>query len=324
MARQKIRLAPRKDAWAQQFKPTVVKGPVLSPPPMAAQRWAKPVRKLIAQMHREAVAAYTELFTHPDYAMDVADVPRRIREAQRQMGQGLRPTSARWALAMERAQMSVVEDASIASRARVVSNKLAARFDDLFGRIAKPTSDAMVNDTEKHSSSTLTQSLKELSGGITLKADFVTEGVADAITASVAQSVNLIKRISSDYLGDVQGAVMRSITSGEGLKDLIPFMNKKYEEQDRHAELTALDQTRKAYTSITVARMDMAGIDQFEWVHTAGSKKPRAYHANVLNGQIFSMDDLPIIDEKTGTRGLPGQLPFCRCKMRPIIDFSKL
>ncbi|RIQ43658.1 phage head morphogenesis protein, partial [Bordetella avium] len=33
-------------------------------------------------------------------------------------------------------------------------------------------------------------------------------------------------------------------------------------------------------------------------------------------------DNPPIIDKTTGERGLPGQLINCKCRMRPVIDFS--
>ena len=42
-----------------------------------------------------------------------------------------------------------------------------------------------------------------------------------------------------------------------------------------------------------------------------------------LNGGIFDFDNLPVIDEKTGERGIPGQAINCKCRMRPIVEFEK-
>ena len=64
------------------------------------------------------------------------------------------------------------------------------------------------------------------------------------------------------------------------------------------------------------------GITQFKWVHAGGSKDPRNYHKNVLNGKVFNVDDPPIIDQKTGERGYPGQAINCKCYQVPVIEFS--
>lgn len=54
--------------------------------------------------------------------------------------------------------------------------------------------------------------------------------------------------------------------------------------------------------------MKSAGVKKFQWLHSAGGRDPRPLHINDypsgLNGGIFSFDDLPVIDEKTGERGI--------------------
>lgn len=131
----------------------------------------------------------------------------------------------------------------------------------------------------------------------------------------------LIKLIPQKYLGQVQGAVMRSITSGNGLKDLIPFMNEKYKQNTRHAKMVAYDQTRKAYNSIAAGRAQSAGVTEFEWIHSGGGKHPRIDHI-ALNGKKFRFDDPPVIDKRTGERGLPGVAINCRCSFRPLVSFK--
>lgn len=214
-------------------------------------------------------------------------------------------------------------DASIASQARIISNKLAKRFESLFTRKATELAWRMVEQTDKNSASSLKTSLKELSGRATIVTNFSTAGVEDVVKASVAANVELIKRIPEKFLADVQGQVMRSIQGGQGLKDLLPFLEEKYEQQKRHAKNVALDQTRKAYVAINKARMDRVGIKKFEWLHSGGSQHPRVYHRDVLDGQIFNIDDPPIINPDTGQRGLPGDEINCRCTMRPIIELSE-
>jgi len=38
--------------------------------------------------------------------------------------------------------------------------------------------------------------------------------------------------------------------------------------------------------------------------------------------EIFSFDDLPVIDRRSGERGIPGQAINCRCRMAPVIEFD--
>ena len=68
------------------------------------------------------------------------------------------------------------------------------------------------------------------------------------------------------------------------------------------------------------------GFTHFEWIHSGGSQQPRSYHMRAhpsgLNHGIFRIDEPPVIDPNTGTRGFPGDLPNCRCTMRPVLKFE--
>lgn len=214
-------------------------------------------------------------------------------------------------------------DASLASQARILSNAMRDKFAKLFSSIAQPTAERMTTRAKKDSGLKLGQSLREMSGMLTLKTNVFNDQLRDVLTASVAESVSLIKRIPEKYLDDVQGAVMRSIQSGNGLADLKPQLEKYGVQVKNWAKNVSLDQTRKAYNSINATRMQALGVKKFEWVHSGGSNHPREYHRDVLDGKIFSFDDLPYLDgPKKGERGIPGQAPYCRCTMRPIFDFS--
>lgn len=318
----KIRLAPNKARWVDQFKAAQVKGAPLYLSVSIASRYYGKLKPLIDQMHKETTAQLVALFKHPSFAEDAADLKREYERQAKPLIAAVTAGKCAAALELERLPMVVTMDASIASQARIITNKLTDKFTALFGSVAAPLATDTVQQTDENSASTLKGSLKDLSGGVAFKTDFVSEGVNDAITASVASNVDLIKRIPEEYMSDITGATMRSITLGNGLADLQPYLTKKYEGTQRQAQLMCMDQTRKAYTSINTERMKSVGVNEFEWVHGGGSRHPREYHANVLNGNTYSLDDPPIIDPKTGERGLPGQLPNCHCTMRPIVSFD--
>lgn len=219
-----------------------------------------------------------------------------------------------------------VGDASIADLSSKLLRKLASKFDKIFDEKARSMTDRMANRTLDNSKSSLASSLKEFAQGKTLDTGILTDRLKVTVQASVAESVGLIKRVPEQYLSAVQGDVMRSITTGNGLQDLIPALEKQNIKVRNWADNTALDQTRKIYNNINRDRMQALNVQKFEWVHSSGSNQPREHHMlrwpAGLNGGIFSFDNLPIIDERTGERGIPGQAINCGCTMRPVITFD--
>lgn len=213
-------------------------------------------------------------------------------------------------------------DASAASQARILLNALNARFVTLFGKLAPGLAAKMTADVNAHSKSNLHASLREASGGLSLKTSIITGSIADAMKASIANNVALIKSIPQEYFTKLQGEVFTSIQQGQGLKDVLGAVEHLGRVTHTRARLIARDQTSKATTSLNEARMKALGVKEFEWLHSAGGHEPRPLHIGTLNHKIFRFDDLPIIDEHTGERGLPGQLINCRCRMIPVIKFG--
>lgn len=222
----------------------------------------------------------------------------------------------------EAAKQFFAQDASVSSQARILCNHLMRKSVQRFSKVALAKANRMVANVNASSKATLHGSLKEVSGGLSLKTSVMTGPLQDIFTALVANNVGLIKSIPREYHHDVQEAVMRSIVTGNGLQDLGPDLERIGGIAERRAKDIALDQTRKAYNSINQARMQALGLKQFEWLHSGGSQNPRPEHVE-LNGQIFDFAHLPIIDPKTGERGIPGQLPNCHCRMRPVITLDK-
>jgi len=214
-------------------------------------------------------------------------------------------------------------DASISSQARILINYLIAKWGKRFNKIAKSSTDRMIERTIRNSAVTLGLSLKDASEDFKIDTSFRNEQINDVIKASTQEAANLIKLIPQKYLAEVQGQVMRSITTGKGMEDLVPFLTKKYNGNIRHARNVALDQTRKAYQSINTSRLKTLGVKKFIWIHSGGGKEPRLDHIK-MSGNEYSFADPPIIGVMYGeeVRGLPGDLPNCRCICKPVINFD--
>lgn len=216
-------------------------------------------------------------------------------------------------------------DASISSQARILLNSLSNTFQKLFDIKASSLAKTMVERTTRTSATTVKESLKKLSGGLTLNTSIVSKGEEEISTALINENVSLIKSIQEQYLKDVTGSVMRSITTGRGLADLVPDLEKYEGVTKRRAKNIALDQTRKAYNSINRQKLLKNGIKEFEWGHSRGGLHPRESHIKI-SGKRFSFENIEKEQAALGVpeadRGLPGEPINCKCYMRPIIVFE--
>jgi len=278
-------LTKRKTKWAKKFKPEVLKGDPLKYNVATAAKYHKKIEKLIDLMSKEVNRELTKLYK------------------------------------TETAKAYFAEDASIASMARILMNALSDRFTSLFITMSGDMAASFIDGVDKQSKSTLFSSMETMTGGARIKTDIMSGDLSETIKASIAENVNLIRSIPEQYFTSITGQVMRSVTSGQGLKDLLPFIEKHDMITKKRAKIIAYDQTRKAYSSINAARMQKVGVKKFMWHHSAGGLHPREDHI-AMDGNIYSFDDLPIVNKKTGERGLPGSQINCRCFLSPIIEFD--
>lgn len=205
-------------------------------------------------------------------------------------------------------------DSSLASQARILLNSLSRTFEVFFNLKASSLAKTMVKGAGRASASTVQESLKKLSGGLTLKTSIVSEGQEEVATALISENVSLIKSIPQEYLKNVTGSVMRSITTGRGIADLIPDLEKYEGITARRAKNIALDQTRKAYNAINRQKLLSNGIKEFRWVHSGGGLYPRESHL-AIDGKLFSFENIEAEQAALGVpendRGLPGEPINC-------------
>lgn len=208
-------------------------------------------------------------------------------------------------------------DAGISDEAKKLMGKLQKEFEALFTKKAPIFAEGMVKQANKSSSVALNRSIKELTGAVTVKMDFIPRGLKQITQSILAENVSLIKTIPAEYFKNITGVVMRSITTGMGMDELTRHLHEYYGAVTNKARNVASDQSRKAYNAINKQRMMASGYKEFEWLHSGGGLHPRKDHI-AMDGKIYSFDELPVIDKKTGERGIPAQAINCRCTMRPV------
>ncbi len=143
--------------------------------------------------------------------------------------------------------------------------------------------------------------------------------LTDEMKGAISDNVDLIKSIPKNYHDQIKQVVQDAFEKDSGYKTIFDKLKEYDGVTDRRADFIARDQTSKFFTSLTSQRATAAGVKKFKWLHSGGSVMPREYHMDVLNGKIFKYDDPPIIDLRTGERGLPGQTYNCKCQ-QIIID----
>ena len=277
----------RKQAWSNRARTGVIKGQPLNPSAAIEQRYYAALSVLIGRMIAETEHELTRLFR------------------------------------TEHAEEFFAQDASVSSQARILTNALIKKYSDLFASLSKPMAERFADESDKSSDIAVKSSIRQMSDDLTLSTRTISSGpLNDILSATVTENVGLIKSIPAQYLNGVQQAVMRSITTGNGRQDLVPYLQKHKGITLRRARMIAQDQTKKAFSALSKERMQTIGLKEYEWLHTSGSRHPRKLHIQ-MNGNIYRYDDPPIIDEKTGERGIPGQAINCACRMRPILKFGE-
>lgn len=289
-------LSKKRAHWVQSHKPQVMEGLPLKYNAGIRAKYKRDLLKLITYMERKTKREIEKLFKS-----------QAAKEFKQQ-------------------EMKLAQDANIASQSRVLLNKLIKQFDYLFNLKTPKLVNWMVNETDKVSAYNLKESLKKLSGGLTIDTKIMPAALKTIIKASVNENVALIKSIQQDYLSRVKKTVTRSIINGDGLDTLIPALEKYDGITERHARNMATDQTRKVYNSMNAKRMQKVGIQRFKWLHSGGGQRPRLSHVE-MNGNIYSFDNLPQINKDNPKEppefGIPGQAINCGCTMQPVLEFAE-
>lgn len=199
-------------------------------------------------------------------------------------------------------------DATPATELQKAIDKLSKgwtkRIDDMAPELAAYFATAVT----KRSDAALKAILRE--AGITVRFRMTT-GMRDVFEATVQENVGLIKSIPQQYLGEVQGLVMRSVAAGRDLKFLTRELRTRYGITQRRAAFIALDQNNKATSALQRARQTELGIEQGVWMHSHAGKEPRPTHlAN--DGKVFSITEgWYDPDPKVRRRIWPGELINC-------------
>lgn len=214
--------------------------------------------------------------------------------------------------------------ANLGSQSRILVNAMKKKFDGFFGAISGDLAKDMVNGLNRTSAAQSKANVKDLPGlkdrskELTISLNKLDKSTLTILNAATGNASDFIKTIPEKYLNSVATAVYNSITSGNGLQDLIPFFEKFDIVTRNWVHNTAMDQTRKAFNGLNRGRMLKIGVTQAEWIHSAGSQTPRELHVD-FDGKTFDLNEGAPVGDDDGNMVQPGEEPYCRCTFGPVL-----
>lgn len=208
--------------------------------------------------------------------------------------------------------MDALPSLELSRKIRELSKRWIKKFDDM----ALAISTKFTNSGRKATDSSFQQSLKDAGWAVEFQ---VTPVMRDAMNATIAENVALIKSIPRQYSTEVEGIVMRGFTRGRDLKTISDELQSRYGVTKNRAALIARDQSNKLTATVTQARRVELGLFEAEWVHSGGGREPRQSHVKAgKEHKRFDVRQGCLID---GVYILPGELINCRCSSKTILPF---
>ena len=195
-----------------------------------------------------------------------------------------------------------------------VFRRLATRWQKRFDKTAQESAARFANQALRHTDLSLKAAMRRAGLAVSFKP---TRSQRDAMAATVAENVTLIKSIPQQHLTQVQGILMRGITRGRDLRLITQELEGRYQVTRRRAAGIARDQTNKAGAVFTRVRYTDLGITEALWIHSSAGRHPRPSHV-AMNGKRYSVAE-GLLDTDEGRKILPGELINCRCVSRAII-----
>lgn len=119
-----------------------------------------------------------------------------------------------------------------------------------------------------------------------------------------------------ERIPEMRQRIQQAILEGYREDQVQKMLEREYGIMQRKAKFLAQNETSIMLTQLKKAIYTDMGFTHFQW-NTILDSRERKLHRE-LHGRVFRYDEPPVIDERTGQKGLPGETYNCRCGMTPI------
>ena len=127
-----------------------------------------------------------------------------------------------------------------------------------------------------------------------------------------------IKRWTEENILKLRQQVQANAFAGRRAKAMVQAIQQDFGVSKNKAKFLARQETSLLMSKYREARYKEIGVSKYRW---SGSMDERERHDHkVLEGEVFTWDNPPVVDRKTGRRAHPGEDYGCRCVAVPLID----
>ena len=135
-------------------------------------------------------------------------------------------------------------------------------------------------------------------------------------------NVSMISGLPKETLGKMEDIVYDGWRNGKSIDNIMKNIMHTYDVDKNYAKFLATDQMGKLNSQLNRMQQKSVGVNRYVW-STAKDSRVRSGHRK-LHGKVFSWDDPPIVDEKSGRRAHPGEDYRCRCIAIAYFDETEL
>lgn len=183
--------------------------------------------------------------------------------------------------------------------------------------LEKVASKANIDKIYQKAITNLNKDLNESLGKIPIVQAQFDENQTEQIKAKYSDNMRLhIRGWGDDKIKSLRAKVEDNVKSGKRYSEIVDVIVRDYNTSPKRAQFIARQETMLLTTEMKLQKYEKAGVKKFIW-HARHDSKVRDLHKH-LDGKVFSFDDPPIIDERTGQRGFPGQSFGCRCNLQGV------
>lgn len=147
----------------------------------------------------------------------------------------------------------------------------------------------------------------------------LTEEQKRIITEQWTNNLKLyIQDFTQEEILKLRSKVEKNVFAGKRASNLVKEIQKEYNTTNAKARFLARQETSLLTSKFRESRFKDIGVSRYKW-RGAMDARERPDHKK-LEGKIFSFDNPPVVDTKTGRRANAGEDFGCRCVAIPIVD----
>lgn len=253
---------------------------------------------------------------------------REDKQAERELSKAIesmvKSMSAQWKKevlkSMTKETISKFEDAKQSGNfasvfdalSRAANNKLIKKYNDV--KIGKLIKKILLNTERKNADAIYTQI--EGITGINQKQLYGEEGLKSTINAYLSETTSWVKKLRDDSLEQYSTNVLRAMSLGQGIDDIMKQFDGMVETRKGHARMVARTQVSTFNSLMNKTRAQNLGIEEAVWL-SGGDARVRESHRE-RDGKRFRLDK-GLYSSKDKKWLLPGTDYQCRCTYRMII-----